>query len=323
MGVHTQESLRRSDPLRCNIELARTRTYYPVGFRLDLATNSDEVLAALAEAWEPGREEFASEPMTFHVLVQPEGALSPQPTHRMRGHLFSVVADADNFAHLDLKSQTGFFHVSEQTAADHTWLRWYFVESMAYLMLAQRYLVPLHAACIARHGVGLLLSGRPGAGKSTLSYAGARAGWTFIGDDCTWILPESRDRIAIGRPRQARFRLDAPRLFPELEGYAICARPTGKLSIEVPLADLPHIRTAPRVPVGGIAFLERGPACAGLERLSSAETVERLLTDMPSYGQAVDALHEHAVRRLAEAPAWRLRYQALDEALAILESLAL
>jgi hypothetical protein len=309
------------DPLRLHIELTHKGTYYPVGFRLDIATNSREVLAAAEEAWTDGRPEFDAEPMTFRVMVEPEGGLSPQPKHRVQGHLYSAVADADNFAHIDLKSLCGFLHVSEQTAADHSWLRWYFVESLAYLMLAQRYAVPVHAGCVVRNHSGILLSGPSGAGKSTLAYACARAGWTFVTDDCTWLLPDSEERAAIGRPRYARFRLDAPSLFPELEGYAVRARPTGKLSIEVPFADLPHIRTARRAPIGAIVFLERRPGAPAVARVGSAEMVERLLGDMASHGPEVDAMHERAVSRLAEAPGWRMRYESLEDAIAVLGSL--
>jgi len=319
--VKPQLAVERNDPLRCHIDLCYAGTYYPAGFRIDIVTNSREVIAAAAEAWEGDLPEFASEPMMFRVLVEPEGELSPQPKHRIQGHLFSVVADADNYAHLDLKSQFGFIHVSGRTAADHAWLRWYFLESLAYVMLAQRYLVPVHAACVVLRETGILLSGCSGAGKSTLAYACARAGWTFVTDDCTWLLPAVEERVAIGRPRQARFRLDAPRLFPELEGYAVRARPNGKIGIEVPLADLPHIRTARRAPIGGIVFLDRQPGKPEIARVTKAEVLTQILSDMPSYGEEVDAMHQRTVRRLAEAPAWRMRYESLEDAIAILGTL--
>jgi hypothetical protein len=316
------QAQRRIDPLRLHVDLPLTGTYYPVGFGLDIVTNSRDALAAAAEAWGPDRAESNCEPIRFRVLVQPEGGLSPVPEHRMAGHLYAVVADAHNFAHLDLQSEFGAFHVSEQTAADHSWLRWFFIESMAYLMLAQRRRVPVHAACVARNGVGILLSGASGAGKSTLSYACARAGWTFVTDDCTWLVPDTEERIAIGRPRQARFRLDAPRLFPELEGYAVRARPNGKIGIEVPLAELPQIRTAPRAAIGGIVFLER-PGRAGIERMAPGQATERLLADMPSYGEDVNAMHERTVRKLSGAPAWRMRYETLEDAVRILGTLGI
>jgi hypothetical protein len=241
----------------------------------------------------------------------------------MQGHLYSIVSDPYNFAHIDLERQFGFFHVSEATAADHAWLRWFFIESAAYVLLTQRHIVPIHAACIAREGAGILLSGASGAGKSTLSYACARAGWTFVSDDATWLLPDQPERVAIGRPRQARFRLDAPRLFPELEGYIARARPTGKVSIEVPLTELPGIRTADRVPIEGIVFLDRGSGAAAIHSMSGSEAVDRVLEDLPGYSDGVDAMHERTVRKLTGVRAWRMRYETLEDAIGMLGSLVL
>lgn len=316
-------ALERIDHLRSKVPLSLTGTYYPGGFHVEICTNSRDVLAAAEEAWGYCRAEFACEPIRFRVLVEAEGGLSQIPSHRMQGHLYSIVSDAYNFAHVDLAGQTGFFQIAEATAADHSWLRWFFLESAAYVVLTQRYVVPVHAACVARDGTGILLSGPSGAGKSTLSYACARAGWTFVTDDAAWLLPESAERIAIGRPRQARFRLDAPALFPELEGYIARARPNGKVSIEVPVAELPNIRTADRAPIGAVVFLERGPGAAGVQRLSGEAAVERLIADLPVYSDEVDAMHERTVRKLAGVPSWRMRYETLEEAIRILETLPL
>ena len=148
-------------------------------------------------------------------------------------------------------------------------------------------------------------AGRAAAGKSTLTFACARAGWTYVTDDCTWLLPDSTDRIAIGRPWQARFRLDAPSLFPELEGHIVRARPTGKVSIEVPISAFPEIRTASRASIGRIVFLERGAAGEpSLLPMPGEEAMRRILCDMPSYGPEVNAMHERTVRSLAEVPAY-------------------
>jgi hypothetical protein len=257
------------------------------------------------------------------VVVQPEGGLAGEPAHRMQLHLHSIVSDAHNFGHLDYESQFGFLYISEQTARDHTSFRWFFLESAAYVILSQRYIVPVHAACVARDGAGILLSGPSGAGKSSLCYACARAGWTFVTDDATWLLADSDARLAVGYAKRARFRTDAPELFPELRSYAARVRPNGKIGIEVPLSDLPGIRTADRAPIAGVVFLERGGRKPRAYRLTAGETADRLLAEMPSYSDATDAMHERTVRRLAEAPAWQIEYRSLEEGIRTLESLAI
>jgi hypothetical protein len=320
--VGTLDSLvRQIDHLGLHTPLPFAETYFPLGFRAEIATNSRDVVEAAEESWNHWGPRFRCEPIRLRILVHPEGELCPTPTHRMQGHLYSVVADAHNFAHVDVAAQFGLVQVSQKTAADHVWLRWFFVESLVYMLLAQRYVAAAHAACVALNGSGVLLCGPSGTGKSTLSYACAREGWTFITDDCTFLLANSDQRVAIGKPRQARFRLDSPELFPELRPYSPRVRPTGKVGIEVPLAELPHIRTAETAPIARIVLLERGPGTPCAIPVTGDEAVARVLADMPSYGDEVDAMHERTVRRLAEVAAYRLRYERLADAIRMLAEL--
>jgi hypothetical protein len=313
---------RQIDYLGLRTELPLAATYFPLGFRADVATNSRDVLDAAEESWQYGTPRFPCEPLRLRVLVHPEGPLCGPPIHRMQGHLYAVIADVHNFAQVDIETQFAHVRISEKTASDHVWLRWFFLESLVYMMLAQRYVAAAHAACVARQGSGVLLCGRSGAGKSTLSYACARQGWTFVADDCTFLVADSSERIAIGKPRQARFRLDSPELFPELEQYNARVRPTGKIGIEVPLSELPDLSTAETTPIGTIALIERGPGPACAIPATGDEAVARILGDMPSYGPVVDAMHERTVRRLAEVPAFRLRYERLEDASRLLAEIA-
>ncbi|HLI82388.1 MAG TPA: hypothetical protein VKV17_00635 [Bryobacteraceae bacterium] len=309
------------DPLQIGVSLPLSGTYYPGGFAVSLATNSQDVLDAAAECWGESKQEFAIEPVQIRVVVQPEGSLSPEPTFRCQRHLLAIVGDADNFAIADLDRLFGFLLVSSQTAADHRWLRWFFLEAVVYSLLAQRHVVPVHAACIVRNGAGVLLCGSSGAGKSTLSWACARSGWTFIADDCTWLLAGSTDHEAIGRPERARFRPDAVTLFPELAGLIERARPNGKVCMEVPLKAFPEIETESRCTVRCLAFLDRGPFSPSLRKLAAREALELLLRDRPTYGPQTDKIHEEAFRTLASLPSHRLRYKTLMEGRNLLTSL--
>ena len=311
------------DPLRHRAELPLTATFFPFGFRVEIATNSRDVLDAAADSWGGyAASEYPYPPVELRVVVQPAGDLAPAPVFRNQRRLFSIVADRDNFAFYESGSLFGCCFVSQRTASDHAWFRFYFLETMAYMLLAQRWVMPVHAACVAREGAGVLLCGLSGAGKSTLAWACARAGWTYVTDDGTWLLTEVEDRTALGRCRSIRFRDDAPRLFPELQEYISRARPNGKVSIEVPLDAFPHIRTAPRCRVGSVVLLDRCEGAPGhVEPVPAAVAIELLLRDMPWYGDEVRALYERTARRLLEVPAYRLTYENLDQALTLLSNL--
>jgi hypothetical protein len=309
------------DPLLIGFSLPLSETYYPAGFAVSLTTNSQDVLDAAAESWGESRAEFESAPLEIRAMVRPEGSLSPQPAFRCQRNLLAIIGDSDNFAIADLDRLFGFLLISSQTAADHHWLRWFFLESVVYSLLEQRHVVPVHAACIARNGRGVLLCGPSGAGKSTLSWACARDGWTFLADDCTWLLAGSPDREAIGRPDRARFRVDAVTLFPELEGFVERVRPNGKLSMEVPLNAFPEIETASRCTVGCLAFLDRGPFAPSLRKLPAEDALEHLLRDRATFGPQTDTFHEEVLRTLASLPSYRLRYQTLTDGRSLLDSL--
>jgi hypothetical protein len=308
------------DPLLRDFDLSICRTYHPYGFQLDLASNSSDVHHAAAEIWSMYRAEYSDPPISLRIAVQPGDELSPMPVFRSQGHLHTIVANQQNYACLDLDAGFGYAWITRATAADHAWFRWFYLESMAGCCLAQRHYVPMHAACISRRGAGILLWGPSGMGKSTLSFASARAGWTFVADDCTMLAQNQLGREVTGRPHLARFREDATRLFPEIDGYTMRARPTGKLSIEVPMDRLQGICTAPRCEVENLVFLDRGKS-GGLLPISHEEALEEMLASSGSYGPATFARHERALRRLLEVPAYRLRYTTLAEALEALETL--
>lgn len=311
------------DPLLHEIELPLRGAYHPLGFRLNLATNSRHVLDAADEAWSAYAPEFARQPVEIRLIVQPQGGLADgPPVFRGQGDLFSIVFDRYNFGVYEVNSMAGYSFVSQQTAANHLRLRMHFLESMTYAILAQRHAVPMHAAAVMHGGAGFLLCGPSGAGKSTLSFACARAGWTFVSDDATWLPTEVEGRVVIGRPSHARFREDAPRLFPELSRYAAAQRPNGKITIEAPTTDFEDVRTAVRCSADHLVLLKRDAATPRLVPLRPDDVTERLLADASTYGERVQRLYERSLTRLHEASAWRLEYTTLDEAIELLAKIA-
>ncbi len=308
------------DPLLHDVEFPLHGVYYPFGFRVNIATNSRQVLDAARESWGDCRPEFDRPPVEVRCIVLPQGAVVDDfPQFRSQGDLFSTIFDRDNFSVYDRRTMSGHCFVSERTAAAHVRLRVHFLESMVYMLLAQRYGVPVHAASVERGGAGVLICGVSGSGKSTLAFACGRAGWTYVSDDATWLIPDAGPRIATGKPSQARFRENAPLLFPEIAGYPVFARPNGRLAIEVPLSDFPGIRTASRCTLECVVTLDRRAGAAPRAvPVSTAGTLDALLLDIPSYGEEVNAWYERTVKQLSDVPSYRLEYERLDDAVKVL-----
>ena len=196
-----------------------------------------------------------------------------------------------------------------------------FRSAYAMSILVHKYLAPVHGAFVARNGQGVLLCGDSFAGKSTLAFACARAGWTFLSDDATYLIRSRLDRIAVTNPFFIHLREDAPVFFPELKDHAIAVRPNGKIGIEIPTSGL-GIATAGTCPVIHVVFLNRDTSTsahlASFSKAAAMEWCERYLL----YGeQHVIGEQRAALQRLLGAGIWELRYSALDDAIARLEKL--
>src|SRR5205807_9120065 len=111
-------------------------------------------------------------------------------------------------------------------------VRYYYLAAIANCALTQLYLTPVHAACVARKGQGVLLSGASGAGKTTLAYFCAKKGWTYVSDNESWLV-RAGGRMLLGNPRRIRFRESVAELLPELKCHQAAPHPNRKTSIEV------------------------------------------------------------------------------------------
>jgi hypothetical protein len=223
----------------------------------------------------------------------------------------SVVAHADGYILLVDGAPRGFFgpeQIVPQVKAALT-------EQLARSTRDGAFL--LHAALLAWGGGGLLISGPPGAGKTTLALALAARGFGYGSDD---IVAVSRQGALTG----IRFSPAA-----KAGSWDLLALP----------GDLPtHVRADGQavryVPVAGFApgevhavawalRLDRRPgASAALEPIAPLEMLTDLLSAAFSAEHALcaDALEAFAAR-LADALCHRLVYDDLGEAAAVVEAM--
>lgn len=294
--------------------------YYPLGFPLDVAADLPEVLDAAGHSWGSYPPRFDRPPIRVHVITA-EGspALPPAPAFRAQRHLLAIVADRENFAVCDRRQLFGCCFVTRATVADPVFFRWHFLDAMVYMLLELTSSMAVHGACVVWNGAGVLLCGASGTGKSTLAYACARRGWTFITDDGSNLLLGTRDRTVIGQPHCFRFREDAVTIFPELHGLTVGRELDHKPTIELRTAGLP-IRTAAECRAERIVFLDRRPAGrARLTPVAKAEAGERLLRDVPILEPEVQARRLEVIESVLEAPAFELRYSSFEDAVPLLE----
>lgn len=313
------------DALLCDMELPFHGTFYPLGFAIEIFTNNSEVLDAARESFGHRRLRRGSTNIQIRVgVTEAKGSQPlPEPTRREYNHLYSMVADTDNQALLDLSTCTNFIWLTRNALKSRLYLRYNFLEKAVYLLLGSSVVTDLHAACVGRKGKGILLCGDSGAGKSTLAYACARAGWTYTSDDTSYLINHSIVPRVVGHSHRVRFRPAARELFPELRDREVTPRMEGKASIEVPIAELPHIDTASEATVHSIVYLNRyRSANPSLVSLPERAATERMHKELYSTGE-IRAKHESFLEKLAPIPAYELQYCELDEAITQLEALVL
>lgn len=266
------------DPLGYDVPLPLERRCYPMGFPLDLATNSHEIVSLADLLWgkfPPGSQKRAAR---LRVIVEDHDARVPPGNALPKGqdHLVSIVQGPDNFAVCDVAASFTFACLTRDVARDQAYVRYYFLDPAVYLMIDALYLFPVHAACVALGGRAIVLCGDSGAGKTSLAYACARRGWTFLSDDATHIIRGRPDHAVVGRPFRIRFRESARRIFPELNEFTPERRPNGKLDIEVETSAL-RIPIALESNASHLVFLNRRQdGDARLEPFPAAEAARRL-----------------------------------------------
>jgi len=310
------------DPTLCQFGLPLCRKYFPLGFPLELETNSPDVVEAADEGWGRFSKAFDEAPVRLALGMTDSNSVPSEfrSTFRSREHLMFFVADPENFLTFDFSSGYAFGWISRPVAADHPLLRYRFLTA-AVMLVEQSALAPLHGALLMRNGCGVMLCGDSFAGKSTLAYACARSGWTYISDDGIYLVRSRLDRYAIGDPHTIRFREDARALFPELAGHMPVVRPNGKIAIETFTHELP-IDIAPGCSIDHIVYLNRQQhGHASLRHYPKDQALEEW-EKYASFGtDQVRAEQRRCHKRLWRAGFWELTYSHFDDAVARLEHL--
>jgi hypothetical protein len=311
------------DPLLSNVELPLRRLYHPLGFSIELITNSEQVLAAAEESWGGLRQAFSEPAIELRIALGEGGSgiCPPSPVYRGQRHLLSIVADSQNFALCDREQGFAFAWVDRDAVERKTYLRYHFLEAIALSLLASSYVTPLHAACVELAGQGVLLCGNSGAGKSSLAFACARAGWRYISDDASYLVRKEGRRLVVGNSHQVRFRPSAIELFPELEGLSITPRAAGKPSIELPTALMPQVTTARQSTVEYIIFLNRVESDVSELLPFPKEFAMQWAKQSQADTGANDEEQAASIRELLNAQLFELRYRTLDRAVAQLQTL--
>jgi hypothetical protein len=309
---------RTFDPLQRTVEFAHQAEVYPLGFPAVVRSNHRAAIAAARQSWPGAARRVDQPPLEIHIGISPaaDAGLPPEPTFRARWGVTAIVADRFNFASIDSAHGQALIWASEAALGDSDYFRWFFLEAAVYVLLAERELTPLHAACVAKDGRGVLLLGESGAGKTTLAFEFARQGWQFVADDASWLARRDPGLRILAPPHRVRLRPDSAKCFPELADRPVNVTLQGKQFIDVAIAQLAGFALAPECEASALLFLCRdGTELPVVNPVLPDEAHRRLARELVVYDTPARKEQLASLRRLAAVPAHEIHYR--DSATAV------
>jgi hypothetical protein len=176
---------------------------------------------------------------------------------------------------------------------------------------------PLHAACVVRNGVGVVLCGDSGAGKSTLAYACARRGWTLVSDDSLHALPGHGTTVA-SFSSTIHLRGSVRAIFPELRTEPVGIAPNGKQALTI-LPAQRGFQTARTATVERTIFLSRR---SGPPRLSPYDPEDAAQYFFKYLWQPGLPTHQRRLREIVNSTeTLLLEFEHIEQAVDALEEL--
>jgi hypothetical protein len=295
---------------------------YPLGYPVavdpgDTGRWTMEALEAARESWGGGEARFDRSLVWVQIRARPgpPPAKAP-PRFRSRAGWIQLICDASNYGAFIPSTRTGRVCVSTELLRDRDWFRWHLLEPLVLAALDHVFFTPLHAACVTRNGRSVLLCGDSGAGKSCLTYACVRRGWTLVSDDAVHLAPFPENTVA-GGSCVIRLREPARALFPELHAEPAGVAPNGKSAIEIATRTRGFAVARFAAP-SHIVFLSRRPGSA---RLHGYPASKALAYFMKYLWHCDTSKHQRRLQHLLAAGAQALEYEGLDSGVDALESL--
>lgn len=308
------EPVEFGDPILAHQRLDLCAMFYPMGFPVTVATNSEAVLDAAWDGWGRFTPTFNTTPVVLKVAVAEGGPqpCPPTPVCRMRDHIITNIADSQNWAITDLSRLVSTIWVTGETAEHRDYFRYFFLDSAAMGCISSAHATAIHAGCVALDNDAVLLCGESGAGKTTLSYACAQAGWNYVTDDGSYLVHGEDGRLIAGNCHQVRFRPSAEALFPHIRGHNVMQRAgVGKPSIELQIDASSSIQASPTAKARYMVFLARNSEKEELADFPRA-VARMYLWQTVQCVPYQTARHLAAIDALLEVQTFELRYKSLE-----------
>lgn len=283
------------------------RTFGLFNSALALETNHQGIADAAAASF--GRFALIADdhPLRVRVLVD-SGRNEPWGEGRIGFHasagLFLIDAPG-TVAVADLGAARAVAIVGRGMLDDLRIVRREILEALALAMVTySRGYFSVHAAGVARNGLGVAVMAAAGGGKSTLTVAAARRGLDVFAEDAVFVRATSAGIDFWGMPWIQRLLPSSLDFFPELVSIPMRIQANGETKLETNLDDWFPGHTTPRAHPAALVRLERRPGTTSVELLVGDDG--RPFEVRWPWPDGWSAAHQLAAERLSDLPMYRL-----------------
>jgi hypothetical protein len=303
-----------------------------MGETLLFQTNSTALLEAADEAFGrfPLPNPVPDHPLVLRLFVNtaasdaagPPADSAPRPVFHIQRHIFSLTVGSDSLGITDMDQGFACGYISPRIAPDRAFLRYTFIEGLGYPMLSTRGYIPIHAACVVKDGIAVILQASAGTGKSTLAYACLKRGYQLLAEDVVHVKIGGPQLQLWGAPWKFHLLPDAKIFFPELAGFQPRLQMNGEWKLEMDLEN--HFPGSPVVCAGPgpVVMLRRGQS--GETRLEhlDPETAHRNFEVLWPWDSGWMDHHEREITQLISNGAYALHMNGSpDETVDLLDQL--
>jgi hypothetical protein len=186
---------RRPDVLGRDVALPHAIELPVLGLRVRFETNDPAVLAVVEDSFgvaprgpaPPGRDADLAARVRLFVEPGDEGT-SQRARFRFRSPAPNrlLVATSASIGVAEIDRHESYAFVSDSLLAAGKHFQYGMLETLTLILVSGANRRPVHAALLAAQGVGLLLVGRSGSGKSSLTYAAQRNGICVLAEDAVY-----------------------------------------------------------------------------------------------------------------------------------------
>lgn len=299
--------------------------FFVAGSTWALRSNSQEILQAMRETFEQfsqvDGQQRADLQLQFHVDYGAiDAPLWTKPHFRALDHMYYASYGPCDSLLVDQSRRRIVGSFSPAIARDLCYWKQIILPVLLGIASASVGVTPVHCACVAKDGSGLLLGGESGAGKSTTALALSLKGFSYLSDDCTYLSRAGTEIRAWGLPTPVKLLPDAVNHFPDLASREPVLSLNGEWALSVDPAQTFNVERSLSCDPRRLVFLERtANSRPVIKPVTSSQAASRLVADLETMPPIILDQYEYqleTINLLVDRECWVVQHGLKPELLA-------